>query len=202
MNYLVSYPRSGTMWTLVRLDALRIACKMLQPLNRIIRSTHLGFHPGGDPEGKIRPLPRDAESIYVLIRDMKKSIVSLWYFLEQKKLSPPPIEEFVLGERGVVRACKFLNQIDGIAQERPVEILFYEDNQGPEFFSVAPRMIRAPETRARKVALRVHAQTRQPINLVGAEHNIDPEILETTDEYLIQRCMLNKYKERYLGGEK
>jgi hypothetical protein len=151
MRYLISYPRSGTTWTQLRLALfchkyLEIP-EPLKYINEHVACTHCGYEQRCGP-GNSRPSADFEPDDYVglILRDAKSVTVSCFNFIHDIIAPKRPdftsqfdisadLNQFARGGMGVERYCRFLNMMNTKLHENPpgqLDIRHYEDFFSPK----------------------------------------------------------------------
>lgn len=164
MNYVISYPRSGWHWFVLKAavfcreclgldfhpgDGLGVISEGKYPRypGKLLYQSHFGYDIP-DKSGWCNTsawLEQNRTSRhFVLLRDAKAVINSLHHFLiyynypgvdnREHRVNP---DCFVRGDWGVDRYCRYLNQVDDIIGEldRPPFFFYYEDMFSAEFIN-------------------------------------------------------------------
>jgi len=214
MNYLVTYPRSGTNWTLNRIKALLEVDQNLKKLakNCYVRHSHLGFRPGGALNGEKPSITIDAKArMFIQLRDARKVLVSNWYFIKsseqiyKKRSNEWPdmfsnIESHLRSSYAVDRFCQFLKRVKefkNVAQAR--NFYYYEDIHSHQFIYEIPKILGVDYEVTNEIAAKAHERGNYPDVQFGTDHSaLSKETAEYIQSQLRERCVLEEYSERYL----
>lgn len=216
-SLLVTFPRSGTVWTMNRLRTFLMMYRdMTGPLcggmGKRIQHTHAGFHPFTLSEGK-NPYFDNDQRTFVLLRDARKVLVSNWHWLIDivdrgvnpvefvEHPIPDNISDFIRGPRGVVKFQNFLRLINSYKQKGILEdVFYYEEADGPDFIRQFPEVMGLDFEPSDDFIARVIEENSEMVNHIdGTDHDAVPKKdLAYIQKELKKDCPLQEYADRYL----